>query len=100
MQLSSVIGILAAFPNDSLNSDQLEIVIIGLMAVCAIALVFVLRTIQKVGTRVLLSVLLIALGIGLWTQRQALQDCTGECECRVFGQDVRVPDPDAFCPDQ
>jgi hypothetical protein len=98
VQLSSVLGAVGAFPNDSLNTDQLEVVIIGLLVVCAVALVFVLRTIQKVGVRVLLSLLLVAIGVGLWTQRAALQDCTGECECRVFGQDVEVPDPDAFCP--
>jgi hypothetical protein len=99
VQVSSVLGAVAAFPDDALDADQLETVIIGLMVVCAIALVFVLRTMQKVGTRVVLSVALIAIGGGLWTQRQALQDCAGQCECRVFGQDVEVPDPDAFCPD-
>jgi hypothetical protein len=100
VQVSSVPGVLAAFPDDTLDADQLELVIIGLMVVCAVALVFVFRTMQKITTRVVLALVLVAAGAGLWLQREALQDCAGECECRVFGQDVRVPDPDAFCPDR
>ena len=92
-------GVLAAFPDDLLNADQMEIALILLMVLCAVALVIVLRTFTKLATRVVLSVLLVAVGILVWTQRQALQECTGQCECRLFGQDVRVPDPDAFCPD-
>jgi hypothetical protein len=100
VHLTSVLGAVSAFPDDVLDADQLEVVIIGLILVCAVALVFVFRTIQKVGVRIVLSIILIAIAAGLWTQREALQDCTGECECRVFGQDVQVPDPDAFCPNR
>jgi hypothetical protein len=85
--------------DNGINPDQAEMIVIGLMVACAVALVFVLRTIQKVATRVTLTILLVAIGAGLWVQRENLQDCRGDCECRLFMQDVRV-DPGVFCPER
>jgi len=82
---------------DGLDSDQAQTVLLGLLGLCAVGLFVVIRTVQKATTRVVLIGLLVFAGVGLWWQRQNLQDCAGQCECRVFGQDVRVPDPDGVC---
>jgi len=83
--------------NDGLDPQNAENLIVGLMVVSVMALVFVVRTIQKVTTRVVLSLLLIGIVGGLWLQRDNLEDCRGQCSCRLFGQDIRT-DPGTFCP--
>lgn len=89
---------LAQIP-DAIDAGNMEVVILGLLVGCAIAAVLVLRTIRKAATRVVLLALLLAAGVGLWTQRQALEDCRGQCMCQVFGQDVRMDDvPGIDCP--
>ena len=85
------IGFLAALP-DGLNSDSLQNVILALLVVCALGVILVLRTVQKLMTRMILVLALVAVGGGLWLQRENLQDCKEQCTCRLFGQDVRVPD--------
>jgi len=93
------VGVLAELP-DRLESDQVETAIIVLLVVIAIAMVFILRTVQKATTRLALLGLLLVVGIGLWWQREELQACKGQCTCRVFGQDVNMPDPINFnCPE-
>jgi hypothetical protein len=90
--------VLAQLPDD-IERDQVEWVIIGLLVLCALAAVLVLRTVQKVATRLMLLGLLFLVGIGLWVQREQLQDCRNTCTCRVFGQDVRMPDTTGLnCP--
>lgn len=92
-------GILAELP-DRLRSSQVETAIVVLLIVCAIGMVVVLRTVQKATTRLLAMGLLFVVGIGLWLQREELQDCEGQCTCHVFGMDVDLPDPVNFnCPD-
>jgi hypothetical protein len=91
--------VLADFP-DSVDADQVETAIVVLLVVCAIGAVLVLRTVQKMATRMLLLGILFVVGIGLWWQREELQDCQGQCTCHVFGQDVSVPDnPLLTCPE-
>lgn len=89
--------VLAQLP-DTVEKDQVELVIVGLLVVCALGMVLVLRTVQKAATRLLLVGLLFVVGIGLWLQREELEDCRGQCTCRVFGQDVQMPDASALCP--
>lgn len=82
---------------EGIDSDQAQTIVLALLAVCVVGLFVVIRTVQKVTTRLILAVLLFAVGAGLWVQREQLQDCAGQCECHVFGRDVRVPDPDGVC---
>jgi hypothetical protein len=87
-------------PFDDLTKDQVEIAIIVALVVCAIGAVVVLRTIQKASTRLALLGLFLIAGVGLWWQREELEQCRGQCSCRVFAQDVRMPDIGDFtCPD-
>jgi hypothetical protein len=91
---------LAALPFDDLKKNQVEIAIIVLLVACAVGAIVVLRTIQKATTRLLLLGIFLVAGIGLWWQREELEDCQGQCTCRVFAQDVRMPDiGGAFCPE-
>jgi hypothetical protein len=91
------VGILAA-ETWNLDQDQADYIIIGLLAALAIALVFVIRAITKTSTRIVLSVAILALAGGLWWQHEELQDCESQCECRLFGRDLEIPDPDVICP--
>lgn len=83
---------------DGIDSERAEQIVIALLAVCVIGVFFVIRTVQKAVTRLVLVGVLVALGAGLWVQRDQLQDCAGQCSCHLFGQDVKVPDPQGGCP--
>jgi hypothetical protein len=94
------IGVLAQDGfGDSLDRDQVETAIIVLLVLCGIGMVVVLRTVTKATTRLLLLGIIFILGIGLWWQREELEDCKGQCSCHVFGLDVDIPDPvNQICP--
>ncbi len=77
---------------DKLEKYQVETAIVVLLVVCGVAMVLVLRTVQRASTRLVTLGLLFLVGVALWWQREELEDCRGQCECRVFGQDVRMPD--------
>jgi hypothetical protein len=98
--VASILSVLAqvGWP-DGLDQDEAETAIIVVLVVIAVAIFFVLRTFQKVATRAIVVLVLLAVAGGLLVQRQNLQDCAGQCECRLFGRTVDVHDPDAFCPD-
>jgi hypothetical protein len=83
----------------NIDQEQAEYVILGLLVALAIALVFVIRAISKTSTRLILSAVIVLLAAGLWWQHEELEDCAGQCECRLFGRDLELPDPEAFCPD-
>lgn len=92
-------NVLAKLP-DKLEDYQVEYAIVGLLVACGVGMVVVLRTVAKATTRILLLGILFLTGIGLWWQREELQDCQGQCTCRVFGLDVKVPDAVAVgCPE-
>ena len=84
---------------ERVKSDQVETAIIALLVVCGIAMVVVLRTVQKVATRLIVLGLLFVVGIGLWVQRENLKDCEGQCTCRLFAQDIDMEEvPGLTCP--
>lgn len=86
---------------DRLKSDQVETAIIALLVVCGIGMVVVLRTVQKVATRLLVLGVLFIVGIGLWVQREELRDCQGQCTCRLFAQDIDMEEVRGLnCPDR
>ena len=81
----------------SIDSGTAQQVVIGFMALCVVGVFLVLRTVQKVVVRALLLAILLAVGAGLWVQREQLQDCAGQCSCHVFGRDVTVTDAAGVC---
>ena len=93
-------AVLLAEIQDRVKSDQLETAIIALLVVCGIVMVVVLRTVQKVATRLLVLGLLFVVAVGLWVQRENLKDCEGQCTCRLFAQDIDMTEvPGLSCPD-
>lgn len=92
-----IAGISGEWP-DSIDSDNAQLVILALLAVCAIGVFLVFRTVQKLTMRLVLVAVLVAAGAGLVVQRDNLQDCAGQCTCHLFGREVNVPDPQGNCP--
>jgi uncharacterized protein YneF (UPF0154 family) len=95
-----VIGTVATLAGevpDSIDSANAQQVVLGLLALCVVGVFFVLRTIQKAMTRAILLAILLAVGTGLWIQREQLQDCAGQCSCHVFGRDLNVTDAAGVC---
>ena len=85
--------------SDSLDGDTVKGALLGLMFACGIAIVLVLRTVRKQTTRFVVIGILVVLGVGLYFQRDRLDDCADQCTCRVLGQDVDVSGSGAICPD-
>lgn len=82
--------LLAQAEEDKLDRDTVEIAIIVLLVVCGIGMVLVLRTVQKMTTRLALLGVLFVVGVGLYLQREELEDCREQCTCQVFGLDIEV----------
>jgi hypothetical protein len=92
--------LLAQAQEDKLDRDTVEIAIIVLLVVCGIGMVLVLRTVQKMTTRLALLGVLFVVGIGLYVQREELEDCREQCTCEVFGLDIEVDEVRGLpCPD-
>ena len=92
-----VVARLAGEVPDSIDSENAQRVVLGLLGLCLVGMFIVIRTVQKAMTRLILAVLLFAVGAGLWLQREQLQDCAGQCSCHVFGRDVIVTDAAGVC---
>lgn len=97
MHLPSIVAVLG-WPEDGLTKTQAEYLSIGGAIICAIAIVFVIRQMRKVATRVVAVALLLAIGGFFVWQHQELQDCAGQCSCRLLGRDLAIRDENAFCP--
>ena len=74
------------------DAESLQHIILGAMVVLAILAVLVMRIVRKILLRLVLVVLIGALAASLWIQRADLQDCVDTCSCKLFGQDVSIPD--------
>lgn len=77
---------------ESLDPETLRTVALVVLAVLVFAALWVLRTVQKVMTRLLLLGLCVVLGVGVWLQRDELGECRRTCACQLFFQDVEVPE--------
>lgn len=95
---------LLAIDVDTLRSGAvIAIVVVALLGLLA------LKLFVNMVARVITVVVVVALGVGIWTQREALQDCAdqvgdlteltpsdldrGSITCTFFGTDVDVPIP-------
>ena len=76
---------------DWADAESLQNIILGAMAVLAVAAVLVMRVVRRLLLRVLLILLIGVLVASLWVQRADLADCVDTCSCRLFGQHVAVP---------
>lgn len=73
---------------ESLDPDALRTIAIVALVVLVVGVFLVLRFIQKMVLRVILLGALVGLGVGVWVQRESLEDCVPECACSFFGYDV------------
>jgi hypothetical protein len=83
--------VFAALP-DWLDADRLQWVVWGFMGLLVVAGLVIARFVQRLLTMMLGLALVGGLLVALWVQRSDLQDCQATCSCRLFGQDVQVPD--------
>ncbi len=85
---------------DWLDPELLRWAILAVLVVLAVLAFMVLRIIRKVLTKVLLLVIIAALGTSLLVQRNELADCVETCSCSLYGFDVEIPEDERlqFCP--
>jgi hypothetical protein len=75
-----------------ITSDNLPwLIIAAIVVLLALALVVANFVRSLVVRIVLLGVIGLAV-LALWVQRSELSDCQETCECRLFGQDVHIPE--------
>lgn len=69
--------------------------VVGIAAI--VLIVFVLRFVQKLMMKIIVTVLLALIGLGAWYERADLEDCARTCSCRIFGQDINISDSNPNC---
>ena len=77
----------------ALDPDTLRSITIVVLAVVVLCIFLTLRFVRKVVVRLVLVVVLVALGAAVWVQREDLRLCRSAGSCTFFGQEVQVPDP-------
>lgn len=75
----------------ALDPDTLRTAAIVALALVVIGIFLTLRFIQKMAVRVVIVGALVALGAGIWVQREELASCPTTGACTFFGQEVQVP---------
>lgn len=81
------------------NADRLQWVAVAAMVLLVVLGLLVARFVQRMVAMMLSLALIGGLLVALWVQRTDLQDCQQTCSCRLFGQDVDIPD-NALCGDR
>jgi len=65
------------------------------VAIAAIVLiVVVMRFLQKLAIRLMITGVLVLVAFGAWFYRAELGDCARTCDCRVLGFDIKIPQDD------
>lgn len=75
-----------------LSSDNLRWILLGVIAVLVLVAVLVANFVRRMVTRVAMLGLLAVVAVLVWIEWANLGDCRETCSCRLFGQDVQVPD--------
>lgn len=80
--------------------DTAKNIAIGIVVVLVVISLITAKVVANVTKKVIALVILAALAIGVWTQRQSLQSCadkvragTSEATCRFFGADITIDSP-------
>ena len=87
-----IVSLAAATLPDWLNADRLQWVTLAVMALLLVVALGIVRFVQRAIAMLLGLGLIGGLMVGLWVQREDLKDCQATCSCRLFGQDVEVPE--------
>ena len=75
----------------ALTADTVEKVVIGFVVVLIVGAVFVIRSSIKLYSKLLMIVVIGALGVALFQNRVELGRCSQTCACTIYGHDVEVP---------
>lgn len=75
-----------------MDAESLRQAAVVAMVVLGLVGLIVWRVVRAVVTRMIYLGLIAALIGALWIQREDLAECQTTCACRLFGQDVAIPD--------
>lgn len=76
----------------ALAPDAWRWLLLGAIALVVVAMFLVVRFVQTVVIKIALIAVLALLALSLWVQRVDLADCADTCSCRLYGQDIEIPD--------
>ena len=83
---------------DWADAESLQPIIAGAIVALGIIAVLLMRVVRRLLLRLLMVAVIGALAASLWLQRADLQDCVETCSCKLFGQEVAIPeDANASC---
>jgi hypothetical protein len=83
--------VLGATLPDWLNPDDARNLMVAIGVGALVLIVVVVRFVQKLVMKALLLGLLVVVGGLAWYSRADLADCAKTCDCRILGQDVKIP---------
>jgi hypothetical protein len=75
----------------ALTADTVEKLVIGFVVVLVVGTLLVIRSGLKLYSKLLMIVVIGALGVGLFQNRVELGRCSQTCACTIYGHDVEVP---------
>ena len=79
------------FLPDWLSPEISEHLSIVALVVLGILLLLVLRFISKIILKFAFMLIILALAIGVWSERSDLSGCINTCDCEIFGQKLQIP---------
>ena len=79
-------------PEISEHLSVVALVVLGLL------LLVVLRFISKIILKFAFMIIILALALGVWSERSDLSGCINTCDCEIFGQKLQIPpNKNPFC---
>jgi hypothetical protein len=83
---------------DWLSPEISEHLSIVALVVLGILLLLVLRFISKIILKLAFMLIILALALGIWSERSDLSGCINTCDCEIFGQKLQIPSgKNPFC---
>ena len=79
-------------PEITKNLSILALVLLGIL------LLLVLKFISKFLLKLAFIIIILALALGVWSERSDLSGCVSTCSCEIFGQNLHIPpSKNPFC---
>ena len=73
------------------NPDNLRTIAIVVVVATVVVWFLVMRFVQKIVFKAVLTVLVAVVAFGAWHERADLGDCAKTCECKVLNVEVHIP---------
>jgi hypothetical protein len=74
----------------ALDVGQMKAIAIGVIVALLVVAVLIGMLVRVVVTKVIALVVVLGLGVAVWTQRAALDDCATQRSCSFFGYDLSI----------